>query len=144
MIQMAKSTIVEAEDQEVYTPTTKAAAVPQASVTYHPGLALAIQQEIKMHEDAIVRLNAALTQNPPLAPVAPVVSTDVLHGTVASDFAEVYQTPHTNAKVIGTVATGGILPLQADASKDTGFTWWKIAAGEFKGGYVKGRGINMQ
>jgi hypothetical protein len=145
---MAKSTTnpdSETTDNEsTFTPTKAGTQSVATSTTYHPAQAKDLQRFITDLEGVLERARQSLVQNPPPYVPGPPVSTEVLHGAVALDFSNVYQTPHINAKVLGKVAMGGVLPLVADASKDEGYTWWKIESGEFKNGYVTGRGITMQ
>jgi hypothetical protein len=114
------------------------------SVTYHPAAVRALQAIKDKLTDLMRMVDEAIVTNPPPFVPPPAVPSPVIHGTVKADFASVYDTPDENAKTRGSVAQGAVLPIALELSTSGGFTWYRVTAGEFKGGYVQGQDLTLQ
>lgn len=117
---------------------------PKPNSVYHPTAIRALAGIREDLQKILARVDAAIISEPPAYVAPAVVSSVPVNGTVAQDFADTYATPNENAVSIGRIAIGAVLPLIADASKDGGYTWYRIQSGEHKGQYVRGSALTMQ
>lgn len=115
---------------------------PSQVSAYHPESVRALIQLREGLQKLLDQTNVAINLAPP--PYVAPVDTTPKNATVTSDLADVYDTPHVNAKVVGKLAQGAALTLTRDGSRDEGFAWYKILGGQYNGHFVKGNDLNMQ
>jgi hypothetical protein len=114
------------------------------SVQYHPQAIIALKQLKAGLEKLLKDTNAAIVADPPpYVPVAAAPAT-IKNATVRNDAADVYDTPHEGARVLGKIDQGAILPLALDPSRDGSATWYRITSGQYRGHFVKGADLNVQ
>jgi hypothetical protein len=123
-------------------PTYSSDDAPSQVSAYHPQSVRALIQLKEGLQRLLDQTNAAINLAPP--PYVAPADTSPKNATVTRELANVYDTPHFNAKIVGTIAQGAALTLVQDGSRDEAYTWYKIVGGQYNGHFVKGNDLNMQ
>src|SRR5580765_4283279 len=92
----------------------ESAAETPAVSTYHPQAIRALQSVREQLQKLIAQVDAAIIADPPPFVASRTAAAVTVNGSVRSDFADVYATPHINAEVLGQIAQGAVLPVQLD------------------------------